>query len=699
MSLDAPDLDDVTFDELREDALKRIPVLAPEWTDHNVHDPGITIIELLAWLVETYGYELDQITDRHRRKYLELAGIQPRGPRPATVALSFAVGEELNSSSANDSVLPAQTEIRAETTEGESVHFETVSDGILTPASVATVISANDRGRTDYTAANMRVDRSFPGFGQDARRGNALFLGFDVDPFASADQLELAVELADDPFVNGIDREQTGSFDPTIVIRWEHCTRPDEWYLDDAWSPVERVWDETDHLHSSGRLALRVPEDWDGKEESAQLLGSATERFWLRGRIDVRSSSSGSAAEMDGDGRSTLPPCENPADDEPSSDDDEVDRYERPPQIAWIETNVFPATQQQRDDDVTLTRVERGEPIPGFERTETIAEADQRFSFPNSPVQTAEIVVGGESWKRVDDFDASGPDDTHFVLNHVAGEIRFGDGRRGTIPPVGQEVTAQSVVYGGGPAGNVGSAARWELAEEIDAVDGVESRSTPNNGEPAETIGEAIARERDARAVPERAVTAADYRDLALRTPGVRVERAAAIADGCDGGVAPERNHVAVVVVPETPSHRRRAVPTPGVLAAVETHLCRHSLLTDRVTAVAPTYVAVSIVADVDVVDGFDRQAVREDATESLRSFLDPLSGFDGDGWPFDRPIHESELYERLESLDGIEDAIDVSVTTGEGPSLGHDKTALPYPDSITVRVREDRRRCGRGTK
>jgi hypothetical protein len=74
MGLKVPRLDDVTFAQLVEEARKRIPQYAPEWTDYNLHDPGITIVELLAWLVEMQVFYLDQITEKHYGKFLKLLG-------------------------------------------------------------------------------------------------------------------------------------------------------------------------------------------------------------------------------------------------------------------------------------------------------------------------------------------------------------------------------------------------------------------------------------------------------------------------------------------------------------------------------------------------------------------------------------------------------------------------------------------------
>ncbi|MEF8839932.1 MAG: putative baseplate assembly protein, partial [Haloarculaceae archaeon] len=69
MGLEVPDLDDTDYAELVDEATKLLPAYSDEWTNYNPKDPGITIIELLAWLSDSYVYQLDSVTDAHRRKY------------------------------------------------------------------------------------------------------------------------------------------------------------------------------------------------------------------------------------------------------------------------------------------------------------------------------------------------------------------------------------------------------------------------------------------------------------------------------------------------------------------------------------------------------------------------------------------------------------------------------------------------------
>src|SRR3954470_24933503 len=79
----APDLFQRRFSQLMEIGRARLPGLAPDWTDHNAHDPGITLMELLAWVTEAQLYSLGRMRQDERGAYAALFGLAPGGTRPA----------------------------------------------------------------------------------------------------------------------------------------------------------------------------------------------------------------------------------------------------------------------------------------------------------------------------------------------------------------------------------------------------------------------------------------------------------------------------------------------------------------------------------------------------------------------------------------------------------------------------------------
>lgn len=873
MGLEIPDLDDREFEELVEDARKHIPVHSESWTDHNAHDPGITFLELLAWVAESDIYQLDRLTDAHVEKYLQLVGVRPRPPQPATVRLSLSVPFEMDGQkvAAGEPLIgrvgPELVEL-----------FRTEQEVTLTTASIEAAVSQHRDGRTDNTTANDSVGMYYRAFGDEPEAGDALYLGFDSDPFENADRLDLMVDFYEANLESQASHDDEESeFEPSHRVAWEfHERKPDdekpyqEWYDDDRWTEFEVVRDGTTQFYKGGTVSLVAPDVWPGahmvtitasndsrevvfdgtvsfEDETSTLVAAgeisagATEPFApllledeteppeesakLRlvhvspdaGPVDVtvagtgmvlyedvksggetgyaevsageyalevRAASADNAGEILGvfdlevenataytafaagyaapqdapgdevlnlvtvaDGQGVGLRFAHVSPDAPAldvalnaktavtgaefgdvtdyvrtADGDpgailEIDQplywirchvarresepsepvcgapetppeppephYEVPPQFSAVRTNVVTAEHCASETDEQLER--REGPL-------TTAWPDQTFHFDHTPVQSATVTVGGTEWQEVTDFASSGPDDEHYVLDRAEGAVRFGDGVQGEVPVADQEVEATSYVYGGGTAGNVPASTEWTF--ERSALGNVEvtSLTAASGGTDAESIESALVRAKEDQRTPYRAVTRSDYSYLATHTPGLRFGRAAVLtgefADDPSGTVR-------VVVVPYSPSDVR-PVPSEGFLDAVDCHLKRHALLSDDVTAVAPTYVGVDIEAEIRVTEGSVREERRRAAEEAIDDFLDPLRGFEGDGWPFGRPVYLSEIYEVLEGTEGIDIVADVSVATTGGIALEANESALPYPERIDVRVLDDPDRCGR---
>jgi predicted phage baseplate assembly protein len=89
MPIASPQLDDLTYDRMVTELIRRIPVYSPEWTDFNDSDPGITLIQLFAYLTEMVGYRLNQVPQKSQVNLLQLLGVTLNSARPATTELAL----------------------------------------------------------------------------------------------------------------------------------------------------------------------------------------------------------------------------------------------------------------------------------------------------------------------------------------------------------------------------------------------------------------------------------------------------------------------------------------------------------------------------------------------------------------------------------------------------------------------------------
>ena len=139
VALPAPHLDDRTFQDLVDDAKRLVQQRCPEWTDHNVSDPGVTLIETFAWMTDLLLYRLNRVPDRHFVKFLELIGVQLFPPTAANVEVTFWLA-----SAATDRLTVASgTEVATlRTPTEESINFTTTHDLAIIPCDVEHVASA-----------------------------------------------------------------------------------------------------------------------------------------------------------------------------------------------------------------------------------------------------------------------------------------------------------------------------------------------------------------------------------------------------------------------------------------------------------------------------------------------------------------------------------------------------------------------------
>ena len=191
MSIALPNLDDRQWADLVEEGLALIPRFSPDWTDHNAHDPGIMLIELMAWLSEMSIFRLNQIPATHRKKFLRLIGIQQL---PAT-ALKVIISPEAQTIS-DTLLLPAGTELSGLAKNGQTLRFRSLHEvnlaNIKLRALATRETNTNPETATPDTYTNHfdshSHTRSFLPFGDEAFKKTepALYFGFDQLPTNTA---------------------------------------------------------------------------------------------------------------------------------------------------------------------------------------------------------------------------------------------------------------------------------------------------------------------------------------------------------------------------------------------------------------------------------------------------------------------------------------------------------------------------------
>ncbi|MGD9731764.1 MAG: putative baseplate assembly protein [Desulfamplus sp.] len=142
-------LDDRKFQDIVDECKSRITRYCPEWTDHNVHDPGITLIELFAWMVESLIYRLNKVPEKNFIKFFELMGESLLPPTPARVDLTFLLAKSMEDGdkqpSENSVVIPKHCEVSTARSQTESpVVFQTDKELNIQPAKLECLSHADN---------------------------------------------------------------------------------------------------------------------------------------------------------------------------------------------------------------------------------------------------------------------------------------------------------------------------------------------------------------------------------------------------------------------------------------------------------------------------------------------------------------------------------------------------------------------------
>src|SRR5947209_1319302 len=150
MSLPVPNLDDRSWKQIVDEAVRLIPRYCPEWTNHNASDPGITLLELYAWMTEMVIYRLNKVPEKNFLTFLDLIGVRLKPPEPARVVLDFTPSEGVD----GELLVKKGTQVATlQAGGGDPVTFETLKDISLLPVHVVRAASSHRATVADHTEA------------------------------------------------------------------------------------------------------------------------------------------------------------------------------------------------------------------------------------------------------------------------------------------------------------------------------------------------------------------------------------------------------------------------------------------------------------------------------------------------------------------------------------------------------------------
>ncbi|MEU3610524.1 putative baseplate assembly protein [Streptomyces sp. NPDC035033] len=652
MTLPSPNLDDRHFQSLVDEAKRLVQRRCPEWTDHNVSDPGVTLIEAFATMVDQLVYRVNRVPEKSYLTFLDLIGVRLHPPTAAGTDVTF----RLSAPQPEPVFVRAGTEVATVRTETEpAVVFGTTRDLTIVPCAYAALATLPAAGAGPAAAVDrteeLALRRDVPCFSPAPAPGDALYVGLSAAVPAGVVVLRLDCD------VQGVGVDPLRP--PLVWEAWDG----------DRWAACEVEKDDTGGFNRSGELILHLPATHTALSVVRRAGG------WLRCRLV--------AAEPD----------------QPT--------YVASPVVRGITAFTIGATVgAEHAERITDEVLGTAEGVAG--QSFTVARPPVVPGEFTLEVTAPDAADGADApWSRVDDFAHSGPGDRHFILDEGTGRVEFGPAVRerdgtvryfGQVPPKGATVRVRAYRTGGGVRGNVARGTLRVLRGTVPFVARVENRRPALGGVDGETVESARVRGPLTLRTLQRAVVPRDY-ELLAREVAPDAARVHCVPEDGEGGVR-------LLLVPAGRGDARgriafdELIPPPRTLQRIAEHLDARRPVGARVVVEPPFYQGVTFVATVQASRGATAERVREEALAALDGYFNALTGGPaGDGWPFGRPVQTGEAYAVLQRVPGVDLVDDVRLyradpVTGQRTEvpdgrIALDRHALVFSYDHQLRVRE----------
>lgn len=567
---------DRPFEEIFRELRDRIPRYTPQWTNFNDTDPGITLLQLFAWLAEMTLHRMGDVPRKTYLKFAQLLGLELASARPATVRLVFTP---------KPAEAPATIGERARYSarvESGTVMFETTQALDLIGAPLVAMFVFADGGIRRVESPALPEAAPFWPLGRHPAAGDALYFAFKPHPnirrpFPRRMRF-LALRPAED--TDGVAQrigEQDLDLVPPVDLAWEYRPGADA----QAWERLSVFDDGSVALTRDGYIELEGPQQIEACVEESLAAALPQSHYWLRVRLDQNSYPVG-----------------------------------RAPRLDHLLANAVDAVNLSTEPRLTMgTSSGRGE---------------QSILFPKRPIDPASLQIEVEApggaidrdWVRVDDFFRSEAGAKHYVLNATAGHITFGDGARGLIPGAGSAIVAAVWRHGGGKAGNaVMAGAVTTMVTQVAGLEKVINPRAATGGADEQALDDFIRNAPGILQSARRAVTARDFQVQATSIAGVKKAKAV-------GGRHPDFPEVevpgAVTVFVVADTDRMPPVPSAELIRSVCTALEEVRLITTEVHVASPRFLEVRIEARLLAPPRASFDQVESDARRRLDSFLSP---------------------------------------------------------------------------
>jgi hypothetical protein len=607
-------LDTIDFKELVELGRSTIPTVAPGWTDHNVHDPGIMLMELVAWIADAQVYALARSSRAEREAYGHLLGLTLASGRPAQGLIWPLTADAAPGTLppwAAGTVVERGTRVIGD--RPKAPPFFAARTIELAKASLTQVVTRFANGTTrDWTRANSQQGATFLPFGENPAAGTRLELtltGLLIDKGDTAAPISIGFEIL--------------SSSPAL---------PDA------------AHDDAAHTCAPVHLSVSLKEgqlSWDAAIQADTTGGLAHSGALL---LDIDRQLAGRS------GTFTL------------SIENASGAFLLPPRMQRIALNVLPVIQREAVTNEESSKFGTAMPdqVYTLARSGLVHPLDTDNFKVFLPIESGTL----EEWTRIDDLTTAGPDEAVYAVDLASGRITFGNGINGRMPRAEADLRVEYVVTAGAQ-GNLPRGVVWTVSG-VPAPFGVNSEAMSGGTEPrdlARLRGDARRRVRLSRPI----VTSVDLQNAALAQTDLGIQRAQELTPTVGvrrlGGA-----RVLVAVGPHSTQGGADTFEESAVwLGEIQRRLAPRLPLGQSLDVIGPRFETIRVVARLVALPQRNPDEVRAAVERMLRAKFAITSNDRGaPAWPFGRDVTALMVKGWLRNVDGVGSVADVVLAIGD---------------------------------
>lgn len=675
-------LDDELFADILESAKKMIPNLTDEWLNRNSTDPGITFIELFAWLKEMQQYYLDQISIKNKYKYIKLLGEKQQYDKPAMAIVTISNVEK-------EMVLPAKCKFSA-----DDIIFETQREEFIFPINIDRFYTISEQKIVSSSEENWK--EQYFVFGNEPKIENEFYICFN-DGLPINKNIDITVSIYDNYPIKR-NKIVEDSFHPLAKIEYEYLSI-------NGWKTIENIKDGTYGFLDSGVISLNILEEMEkDSEQNGYLIRAVLKEcnydvppilkyVFMNSIKVVQKDTLSEVIEFD-------------------VNDEDIQECALPNYLGFmgdidvfikVEENIFERTYEY---DLTETQDSRlvvfhkdkcnKFPLEG-EKNIKICCYSNEFNykreigngdgFPSIAIDLNlenifyddfQILISKnigeniwEEWTKSEDLLLEDCMAKKYFLDVENQKITFGDGINGKIPSGEILITSCSKTFS-----NDGNVKKYKINNMLwgNRNEKVINYEHAEGGKKALTIEQLFNKTRKNLKKITRAVTDEDYEYIVKSTPGLMISNAKVIVPEVQDSIFQNDNPNCVYIVAEPYSRNKKQGLNKAYVRNILNNMEKYRLINTEIEVISAEYIGIDIHGEITV------KPYYKDAKERIENSIKEY--FEHEEWKFGQGLVYSDLYGIIDTLDCVSYIYSLSINVNGRGAKRNSNGDINIPES-----------------